>query len=64
LAVSCGPGIKAVDSPESPVDPAEKWDGNFLTIDLYVTRSTTCLVCHEAKVGMPEKFKKIASPSI
>jgi hypothetical protein len=53
--------LKAVDLPDSRVDPAEKWDGNFLTgIDLYVTKDrATCLVCHEAKVGMPEKFKKI-----
>ncbi|MFQ5730530.1 MAG: hypothetical protein ACE5KM_01115 [Planctomycetaceae bacterium] len=52
---------KAAKSPDIAVAPAGKWDGNFLTpIDLYITKDkATCLVCHEARVGMPEKFKKI-----
>ncbi|MEX0675924.1 MAG: hypothetical protein WD063_02535 [Pirellulales bacterium] len=53
--------LKAAESPDFHIEPAQKWDGNFLTqIDLYVTKDRTiCLVCHEAKVGMPEDFKKI-----
>lgn len=53
--------LKAADSPGSQVDPAGKWDGNFLThMDLYITKDrATCLVCHEAKVGVPETFKTI-----
>ena len=52
---------KAAKSPVLSVLPAKKWDGNFRThIDLYITKDkATCLVCHEARVGMPEKFKKI-----
>lgn len=40
---------------------ASAWDGDFRTsIDLYITRDRkACLACHEAAVGMPEKFKKI-----
>jgi Cytochrome c554 and c-prime len=52
---------KVADQPGSQVAPAEKWDGNFLTdIDLYITKDRAiCLSCHEAKIGMPETFKKI-----
>ena len=52
---------KAAESSDSQIDPAEKWDGDFLTqLDLYITQDrATCLVCHEAKVGLPEEFKKI-----
>lgn len=52
---------KAAKSPGLTVAPAKKWDGDFMTkIDLYITQDrATCLVCHEARVGMPEKFKKI-----
>lgn len=53
--------LKAADAPDSPVEPAATWDGNFFTnVDLYITKDrATCLVCHEAKVGVPEEFKKI-----
>ncbi len=52
---------RAAESPESPIDPAEEWDGDFLTsVDLYITTDRkTCLVCHEDQVGMPVDFKKI-----
>jgi hypothetical protein len=52
---------KAAESSDSPIDPAAKWDGNFLTqLDLYITKDRAiCLACHEAKVGMPEEFKKL-----
>ncbi|HIF30929.1 MAG: hypothetical protein ABGX22_19935 [Pirellulaceae bacterium] len=52
---------KAAESPGFAIDPAAEWDGSFLTdIDLFTTHDRkTCLVCHEAVVGMPEDFRKI-----
>ena len=52
---------RAAHDPAVRIEPAAKWDGDFLTsIDLYITRDKrTCLVCHEAAVGMPKDFKKI-----
>ena len=51
----------AAESPEYVIEPAAEWDGDFLTsIDLFITQDRkTCLVCHEAAVGMPADFKKI-----
>ena len=51
----------AAESGDSSLPPAAEWDGDFLTeVDLFVTQDrATCLVCHEAQVGMPEDFKKI-----
>ena len=51
----------ALESDEITVDPAEEWDGDFLTkVDLYITYNrATCLACHEEVVGMPEDFQKI-----
>jgi hypothetical protein len=53
--------LRAADSPDEVIAPAQQWDRNFLThIDLYVTKDrAVCLVCHENKVGMPQDFKKI-----
>jgi hypothetical protein len=53
--------LRAAESPDFKIPPAQPWDGNFLThVDLYITKDrTVCLVCHEDKVGMPEGFKKI-----
>ncbi|MBI84055.1 MAG: hypothetical protein CMJ81_12715 [Planctomycetaceae bacterium] len=52
---------QAEKSPGSPIDPAQEWDGNFLTtIDLYSTRDRMmCLSCHKNVLGMPEDFCKI-----
>lgn len=52
---------KAGKSKGLTIPPAKKWDGNFRThIDLYITKDkATCVACHEARVGMPAKFKKI-----
>ena len=52
---------KAAESPEHPIPPASAWDGKFPTgVDLFTTKDrTTCLVCHESVLGMPEDFKKI-----
>ncbi len=62
-----GPGsqhvaqARAAQATGSPIEPAQTWDGDFLTrIDLYTTKDrATCLACHEARIGMPESFKKI-----
>jgi len=53
--------LEAKRNPESPIRPAEEWDGNFVTdVDLFITQDRkTCVVCHEAVVGMPEAFQKI-----
>ncbi len=52
---------KAAESSELSVEPAEEWDGDFLTkVDLYVAKDrAACLVCHETIVGMPKKFMQI-----
>lgn len=52
---------RAEMEPEATLDPAEEWDGKFpSSIDLYISRDRmSCLVCHEAVVGMPEDFMKI-----
>ncbi len=49
---------KAKETEGMSVDPAGKWDGDFLTtMDLYTAkRRTTCLVCHEAVIGKPDDF--------
>lgn len=51
----------AATSPGKAIKPAAAWDGNFETrLDLFITRDRkTCLVCHEAAIGMPASFKKI-----
>ena len=53
--------LKAAESPDHEIPPAEEWDRNFLThVDLFITQDrATCLSCHEAVVGMPEDFLKI-----
>lgn len=52
---------KAEESEDVTIDPAEKWDGDFMTkVDFYITEDrATCLSCHEEVVGMPEDFQKI-----
>ena len=52
---------KAAESQSESIDPAEEWDGKFPSaIDLFVTQDrNTCLVCHDAVVGMPEDARKI-----
>lgn len=52
---------KAKDSPETTIEKAHAWDGDFMTkIDLFITKDrATCLSCHESVVGMPGNFKKI-----
>lgn len=53
--------LKAANTPGTVIDPAGPWDGDFLThADLFITKDrATCLACHEATVGMPDKFRKI-----
>ena len=53
--------LAAEKNPEIEIASAKEWDGDFLTkIDLYITQDrATCLVCHEAVVGMPKGFQKI-----
>ena len=52
---------QAEEGADVTVPLAEEWDGDFqTTLDLYISHDRkTCLVCHEAVVGMPEDFKKI-----
>lgn len=52
----------AAKTPGSKIDPAQKWDGDFLTkIDLFLTKDKrTCLSCHQDAIGMPANFKKIS----
>lgn len=52
---------QAAKSQDVSVVPAKDWDGKFPSeVDLFVTEDrNTCLVCHEAVVGMPEDFRKI-----
>ena len=52
---------KAAELQDASIEPAKQWDGKFPSaVDLFVTKDRdTCLVCHEAVVGMPEDFKKI-----
>lgn len=51
----------AAKTPGTKIEPAQPWDGNFLTkIDLFLTKDKrTCLSCHQGAVGMPANFKKI-----
>lgn len=51
----------AAESKELSIDPAKKWDGDFLTtVDLYIARHrNTCLVCHRYVLGKPDDFLMI-----
>jgi hypothetical protein len=56
---------EAAGSPSTRIEPAARWDGDFLTrTDLFITKDrATCLACHEQTVGMPGKFRKIVVAS-